>query len=579
MMPDFHGPFAGPFSSEERFFSMVYPRSHQSALPRLSGALFLMLSLTLAWGLSLAQEPELTPEEKITQLNNQLMVDPGDPVKWNDLGLIYAEQGDFEVARDAFIKAVQCEPTNADYHRNLGSAFMRLDMFDMAAAEFQAYQRLDTLGAKDYWRLIATAQRKAGMLDQARATYAEGLAVLGKPANPEGMKLVLGLHLLEKEAGEDEARRKILAEYAPEALRFLRQQTDPDAEGSEEALTIVQYHVNDMVEDAQLMEESGLLDQAGELYAKAYEMTPDRDDLLPRMVEVYLNNDQSMKARVTARLARDDHPDKAGTWIATGKVYQATDRLADAVAAYEKAYEIEEVADLAVAIGNLYMRLGDNQKASRWLSNSVSIDNTKPEVVYNYAVSQIREKKYHAAIASLRSVVRQRPDMIPAWSALAQCLRATKQYGAAIEPYQKVLEASPEPKTAYNLGYCAMKAKRYSTAITAYEKALELDPTMVEARYNLSLTFRRAGRYQDAVDSFEAMKELEPDSYRVLFWQGQSYYDLKDYDQALENYDMALEQKETVEVYNEMRRVYLDLGDKKEAAKIYKQIQAMQGGK
>ena len=578
MMPNFHGPLAGPFSRKEWMFNMAAKFRFSTALCVLLPAI-LLAPLLIQPPTARAQDENLTPEEKIAQLNADLLVNPGDAVKWNDLGLVYAELERFDVARDAFIKAVQCEPTNADYHRNLGAAFSRLEMYDMAALEYQAYQRLDILGAKDYWRLIAVAQMKAGQLDQARATFADGLAVLGKPANYEGMRLVLGLHQLEKDAGQDQARRELLAEYSPEALRFLRLQTSDDAEGVEEARTIVQLQVNEMVDDAQLMEESGLLEQAAEKYSAAYEMTPERDDLLPRMVEVYLKNDQSMQARVTARLARDEHPDQAGTWIATGKVYEATNRLSDAVEAYEKAFAIEEIGDLAVAIGNLYMRLGENQKAARWLSNSVSIDNTKPEVVYNYAVSQIREKKYHAAIASLRSVVRQRPEMISAWSALAQCLRATKQYGAAIEPYQKVLEKAPEPKTAYNLGYCAMKAKRWSTAIAAYEKALELDPGMVEARYNLSLTFRRAGRHQDAVDSFEAMKELEPDSYRVLFWQGQSYYDLKQYDEALENYDMALEQKETVEVYNEIRRVYLDLGDKKEAAKIYKQIQAMQGGK
>jgi tetratricopeptide (TPR) repeat protein len=541
--------------------------------------LFCPLVLGLVSGPATAQDEDLTAEEKIASLNNTLMLNPADANAWNDLGLIYAEQEKFDLARDAFIKAVQCAPTNADYHRNLGAAFSRLGMYDMAANEYQAYQRLDTIGAKDYWRLIAFAQRKAGQLDAARATYAEGLAVLGEPANYEGMRLVLGLHELEKEAGNDQARRKVLAEYAAGALKFLHAQLEKDAEGAEEARTIVQLRVNEMVADAQVLEDSGMLGEAGDMYSEAYEMTPDRDDLLPRMVEVYLKNGDSMKARVTARLARDESPERAGTWIASGKVYEATRRLEDAVAAYEKAFALEQISDLAVAIGNLHMRLGNNQEAARWLSNSVSIDNTKPEVVYNYAVSQIREKKYHAAIASLRSVVRQRPEMVPAWSALAQCLRATKQYGAAIEPYQKVLEKAPEPKTAYNLGYCAMRAKRYNTAIEAYQKALELDPTMVEARYNLSLTFRRAGRSQEAVDSFEAMKELEPDSYRVLFWQGQSYYDLGQYDQALENYDQALELKETVEVYNEIRRVYLDLDDKKEAAKIYKTIQAMQGGK
>ena len=524
-------------------------------------------------------DDEPTQEEKIAELNAMVQANPADAKSWNDLGVIYAQDGKFEVARDSFIKAVQGDPAQGDYHRNLGLAFSRLDLFDMAAAEFQAYQRLDTMGGKDYWRLIGGAQIKAGMVDQARVTYQDGLAVLGDPANPEGLRIVLALNKLEADAGEEKAVRALLEKYTPGAADFLRDHSDDGADGVMEARAIVNNRVTMLVEDGKLMEESGLLTEASAQYEAAYDLDPDRDDLLPRLVAVDLKNGESMKARVAARLARDDHPEKAGTWIATGKVYESLNRLDDAVQAYEKAYSIEEIDDLRVAIGNLHMRLGNDKEASKWLRAGVSAASTKPEVVYNYAVSQIREKKYHAAIASLRTVVKQRPEMFQAWSALAQCLRATKQYSAAVGPYQKVMEMAPEPKVAYNLGYCAMKAKKYKTAIGAYNQALELDPTMVEARYNLCLTYMDADRYQEAVDSFEAMKELEPDSYRVYYSQGLSYYYLEMYDEALEVYDLAFEQKETVNVLNNMGLVYDKLGDKKEAAKLYKQATALKSGK
>lgn len=520
-------------------------------------------------------EEELSKEEKIAALNAKVLLNPADSRAWNDLGVIYAQDGEYEIARDAFIRAVQGDPTQGDFHRNLGLAFSKLNMHDLAVAEFQAYQRLDIMGGKDFWRLIGGAQVHAGMKDDARRTYQEGLAILGEIPNPEGLRLVLALNKLEAEAGNDQAVRQLLEKYTPGAATFLRNQLGEGEDGTMEAKSIIHNRVTLMVEDAKLMEESGLLTEASQLYEEAYELAPHRDDLLPRLVEVDLKNGESMKARVAARLARDEHPDKSGTWIATGKVYESSDRLADAVAAYEKAYSIEEIDDLRVAIGNLHMRLGNDSQASKWLRAGVSANGTKPEVVYNYAVSQIREKKYHAAIASLRTVVKQRPEMVPAWSALAQCLRATKQYSAAVQPYQKVMELAPEAKVAYNLGYCAMKAKKYDIAVSSYAQALELDPTMVEARYNMSLTYMDASRYEKAVESFEAMKEMEPDSYRVYYSQGLSYYYLGEYDLALETFDMAYSLKETANVLNNMGLVYDKLGDKKEAAKLYKQAKAL----
>lgn len=542
-------------------------------------AILALLAGILAAGPVLARgEVEPTREEKIAELNAKVLANPADSHSWNDLGVIYAQDGKFDVARDAFIRAIQGDPRQGDYHRNLGLAFSKLGMHDLAAAEFQTYQRLDIMGGRDYWRLIGGAQLKAGQTDEARATYQAGLEVLGGTPNVEGLRLVLALNQLEDQVGDEQAARALLKKYTPEAVSFLADLADPEAEGAQEARAVIHNRVTMMVEDAKLMEESDLLTEASQLYEEAYALAPERDDLLPRLVDVDLKNGESLKARVAARLARDAHPDQAGTWIAAGKVYEDQGKLDEAVKAYEKAYSIEELDDLRVAIGNLHMRLGNDAEASKWLSAGVSADSTKPEVVYNYAVSQIREKKYYAAIPSLRRVVEQRPDMVPAWSALAQCLRATKQYGQAVEPYQKVMEFAPDAKSAYNLGYCAMKAKQYDTAVAAYGTALDLDPTMVEARYNLSLTYMDAGRYQQAADSFEAMKELEPDSYRVYYSQGLSYYYLGRYDEALEAYDKALEQEETVNVLNNIGLVYDKLGDKKEAAKLYKQAQALKAG-
>jgi tetratricopeptide (TPR) repeat protein len=325
------------------------------------------------------------------------------------------------------------------------------------------------------------------------------------------------------------------------------------------------------------MEQSGLDAEAANLYKSAYELAPERDDLLPRLVDVYIKQDKTLDAGVAARLARTDHPDKSGTWIATGKVHEKNMKLEEAVAAYEKAYEIEKIDDVRVAIGNLYMRLGNDKEASKWLKEGLGAG-AKPEVVYNYAVSLMREKKYNAAIPSLRNVTRDLPEMFQGWLALAQCYQATKQYSLAVEPYEKALELNPDAKLAFHLGRVSMKSKQYDKSIAAYETALEMDPTYVKARYNLSLTYMDAGRYEEAVESFDKMIEQDGESYRAYYSQGLSYYYLGRYDEALEAYDMAMEFEETVNLFNNIGLVYDKLGDKKQTAEWYKKAQALKDG-
>ncbi|MFH2052505.1 MAG: tetratricopeptide repeat protein [bacterium] len=516
------------------------------------------------------QERELTFEEKVSELNRKVLADPRDGKAWNDLGVLYAEQGDYEVARDAFIRAIQTAPQEGDYHRNLGLAFSRLGEYQMAASEFEAYRRFDTFGGKDYWRLIGLAQRRAGMLDEAKATFTEGIAALGEEFTPEKMRLVLSLMEVADEQEDAQTSRDLLETYAPQAVRWLAANPDETADGRIEAANIVHNRVAMLVDDGKVLEESGLAGEAVSRYKQAYELAPDRLDLLPSLVDAYLQDGAELDARVATRLARDKHPDKAGTWIATAKVLEKTGKLEEAVDAYEKAFAIDDsLDDLRVAIGNLLMRLGRDAEAARYLKAGVDADNTKPDVVYNYAVSLMREGKYHAAIASLRSVVSQLPEMGQAWYALAQCLQNTKQYAAAIEPYERAYALDPDPKLLFQAASCAQKGDRPEKAIEYYQAAIAADPSYNKAQYNLALSFMAAGRYEEAVAAFDQLMALEGPSYRAYFSQGLSYHNLKDYPKALEAFELALEFEETPNLMNAMGNVYNAMGNKKEANAWY----------
>lgn len=523
----------------------------------------------------------MTPEEKITLLNEKVLKNPADGRSWNDLGVLLAGQENYPAARDAFIHAVQCDKKNGDYHRNLGLVFSKLDMPEMAVAEFGEYRKFDQFGGRDFWRLIGGAQRKAGQLDDARKTYEDGIASL-KPPVAETFRLVLALHEMDNEAGDEQAVRDLLTECAPMARTFLDglgSKESPESEdGWQEASAVLHYRVSLLIDDGKLMEQSGLDAEAIGIYQDAYRLSPERPDVLPRLVDVYLKLGRTEEAEAAAAKARQQHPDWTGTWIATGKVHEQAGRLEDALAAYNKAWDIEHLEDLRVAIGNLHIRLGHDKEASEWLRAGVTAD-TKPEVVYNYAVSLMRGEKYLAAIPALRTVVRERPDMPQGWQALAQCLVATDKYSEAIEPYEQALQLQPDPKTAFLLGSVAQKAGDNEKAIAAYQQALALDPKYVKAQYNLALVLMDAKRYEEAVTAFDGLIKNEGPSYRAYYSQGLSYFYLGQYDKALEDFESALDLEKTVAVMNNIGMTLDKLGDKKEAIAWYQKAKDLKGGK
>lgn len=526
---------------------------------------------------------EKTTDQKIAELNAKILADPKNGDNYNDLGVLYTSVENWPLARDAFIRAVQAKPYDADYHRNLGLVFQKLGDHDLAVSEFAEYIKLGMSGAHDGWRLLGRAREAAGDTTGASQAYAEGLKTLGVAPVPEVMRLVLAASHLDQEAGNESAAVALLEKYQPVA-RQLREQAaaagNDDADGVAEAKAIESNLVAQYIENGKVLEQSGMASDAAELYEKVYALAPDRDDLLPHIVDAYLAAGETMKAKVAARLARQDHPDEAGSWIASAKIDERENDLKAAIKDYEKAYELSpDNQDLAMVIGNLYLRTGQAAEGRRYLEPLIQSDDTPTEVVYNYAVSLIQGQKYSAAIAPLRRVVRERPEYAAGWSALAQVLRATQQYTAAIGPYQKALALAPDAKLAYNLGVCATKAGQLDTAIAAYQQAVELDPSSAEAQYNLGLVLMKAKRYDEALATFDRALALDPHRYEVLLNEGVCLYHLKRNQEAIDKYNLALEQKETPVAYDNLGLAFKALGDSTRAQTCFKEAKKLRGGK
>jgi tetratricopeptide (TPR) repeat protein len=393
------------------------------------------------------------------------------------------------------------------------------------------------------------------------------------------MRLVLDLWKLAQDQDDEQAARAVLEAHSGTAVAFLRREDRRDQDGWQEAQAIVQNRVSVLVEDGKLYEQSGLPAEATRMYKEAYDLAPDRLDLLPRLVEAYLKEGLEFEARTAVRLAQQRYPDQAGTWLATAKVHEQGGQLEEAVKAYQEAFAIDpSIEDLRLAIGNLLMRLGRDAEASEFLRAGVNTAEAKPEVVFNYAVSLMRDGKFHAAIPSLRTVVKELPQMQQAWVALAQCLQNTGQNAAAVESFEQANALQPDPKLIFQAAASAQKAGLNERAIADYQAALQQDPTYAKALYNLALVLMDAGRYPEAAASFDQLIQLEGATYRAYYSQGLSYFYMEDTARALEAFELAMAIQETPEVLNNIGLVYDKMGDKKEAQIWYRLAKATKGG-
>jgi tetratricopeptide (TPR) repeat protein len=566
------------------------------AVALMSTAVLLPLSASFAqsgdgggrnWSVTLDVPGDQTDEQKIASLNKRIMemqgrgeTGPALGDLYNDLGVLHAERQEWAPARDAFIRAVQAKPFDPDFHRNLGKVFEQLQDYDLAIGEYTQYLESGGAAALDAYRALGRVNELVGDIPAARAAYQDGLAALGRAPSAETCRLALALAGLEDQQGDSQAKRTVLENWQPMA-RAWRDKAEAEGltDGVSEAESIEHNLLVIYLEDGQIMEDSGLAAEAVDLYRKALELAPDRDELLPRIVGAQLASGDAFGAKVSARLFRQDYPDKSGAWLASGKAYEAEGQTREALEAYTKAYELApDTPGLRLKVGNLYLVLGEGEQARSYLEEAIEAPDTPTEVVFNYAISLMRDKKYAAAVSPLRRVTAERPDFPGGWQALAQCYGALRQYGQAVPAYRKAMELKPDAVTAYNLGVVAGKAGDWDTAVAAYDQALELDPAKLEAEYNRANALKSAGRLEEAADAFAAYRERDSGNYKAGINHGVTLAKLGRLEEAAEVYNLLLEQKETPEVWNNLGLVYQEMGDKKRAQQCFREAKKVEGG-
>ena len=136
---------------------------------------------------------DLSDEEKISRINDLLVMNPRSADLYNDLGVIYAGREDWDLARDAFVRAIQCNPRLPASHRNLGLVMLRQGMPDMAETEILAYMRLSPDGGREGWRTLADIKLELNDPAGAAEAFRGGIDAYGSTFNPENADLVLSL--------------------------------------------------------------------------------------------------------------------------------------------------------------------------------------------------------------------------------------------------------------------------------------------------------------------------------------------------------------------------------------------------
>ena len=211
-------------------------------------------------------------------------------------------------------------------------------------------------------------------------------------------------------------------------------------------------------------------------------------------------------------VAADIHDIGKQSWIhnGLGNVYRTLDRTDEAIAAYQRAIELDpKFAYPHNGLGAVYQTLGRTDEAIAAFQRAIELD---PKFAYphNGLGNAYRDLgRTDEALAAYQRAIELDPKFAYPHNGLGNVYDDLGRTAEAIAAYQRAIELGPKDAYPHNgLGYMYQELGRTDDAIAAYQRAIELDPKLAVPRFSLIACLRKLGREAEAAEHLTIAREL-----------------------------------------------------------------------
>jgi tetratricopeptide (TPR) repeat protein len=161
-------------------------------------------------------------------------------------------------------------------------------------------------------------------------------------------------------------------------------------------------------------------------------------------------------------------------------------------------------------VGQLWMEIGDYDRAVATLRQILASDPTFPKAHYNIAVADIRAQKWGDARMELNAELAIAPDDPDAMYDLGFVDLQESKNDDAMKLFEQVIAKHPDYANAqYQMGKLLMDNGKVQDAIPHLEAAAKLDPNRDYVHYQLQAAYRKMGRTADADRELAVYQEIK----------------------------------------------------------------------
>lgn len=193
----------------------------------------------------------------------------------------------------------------------------------------------------------------------------------------------------------------------------------------------------------------------------------------------------------------------------------------------------------------------DYKNAIEQLGYSLDVNPTDADGWRNMVILNMMDDNYPDAVKASEKALEYNPDNLDLYGYVAGCYHQMKEYGKAIETYEKILTLTDSTDLERRAELITGMGDTYSEindtikAIECYERALELDPTNSGALNNYAYYLAQRGENLDRAERMAAMAiKDDPDNASFIDTYAWVYFAKRDYTKALLYIKSAVEKDE-----------------------------------
>jgi arylsulfatase A-like enzyme/parvulin-like peptidyl-prolyl isomerase len=183
-----------------------------------------------------------------------------------------------------------------------------------------------------------------------------------------------------------------------------------------------------------------------------------------------------------------------------------------AVSEFERARELlPSFAPVTFDLARSLLALGQGEQASRVIDQALQADPGSSELLLFRGFIRQRLRRFDAAAADYRELLRLDPSSGEAHLRLSECLLAQSQPAAAREHLLRAVDSIPDSTAAWNnLGVVEHQLGNLEQARAAFDRAAGLDPGNARTRFNRARVLETLGEREAAARDYREALRLDP---------------------------------------------------------------------